>query len=332
MDWTADVHTADWLRERIDDPWRGTMHDAVPRGFPAYARIFHPTTRSRPVGREWPPLPQDRHRREWEQFADAGVEVETLPATWADAADAFGTALHPLTQWGALVRASGDAAHPSEWQHTRAPDGWEFDAPREGELDASALAALIGQLTGGREPAVGYAAVWAGWGGLLGHMGVTASRAVLTVTAADEPDLARHREMLAHSTSDPFNRPYATETWQPGILSNEVSRGPQFELPGREYVLFRGDLTVFADAEWQGEVPWRDPELEAAGFAQFAASPSLVWPSDRSWVAVSEIDWDSTIVAGSADLIAAICADPRLEALPIPSGASLQWDADEVNR
>jgi hypothetical protein len=47
---------------------------------------------------------------------------------------------------------------------------------------------------------------------------------------------------------------------------------------------------------------------------------------------VSEIDFDSTIVAGSPDLVRAICADERLEALPLPEGADLTWDADEVNR
>lgn len=47
---------------------------------------------------------------------------------------------------------------------------------------------------------------------------------------------------------------------------------------------------------------------------------------------VSEVDYDSTIVAGSAALVAAICAEPGLEALEIPSGADLSWNADEVNR
>lgn len=47
---------------------------------------------------------------------------------------------------------------------------------------------------------------------------------------------------------------------------------------------------------------------------------------------MSEIDYDSTIVAGSAELVAAICADERLEAFPIPENADLTWDADEVNR
>ena len=58
----------------------------------------------------------------------------------------------------------------------------------------------------------------------------------------------------------------------------------------------------------------------------------IVWPDDRAWVLVGEVDWDSTIIGGSAELIRALVADERLEALPIREGADLTWDSDEVNR
>lgn len=329
MEWTPDVSVGDWLRERTDDPWQGTMHDVVPRGFAAYAHVFHPTTRSRPVGMAWPPLPQDAHRRAWDAFADARPEIDTEAARWRDAAASFGTELHPTAQWGALVgRAPVDG--PVYGARSRSDDGWEYDAPREGELDAATLAA-IGRHLAARGTAVGYAAVWEGWGGLVGHLGVAPTRALLS-SSSDEPDLERHQEMLAHAMQDPFNRPYAKESWQPGILDDAVSRGPRLSLPGRDYVLFWGPLDVFADPTWPHEVPWRDAEMERAGFAQFAASPSLMWPSDRSWVLATEVDFDSTIVGGDAALIEAVCADPALEALPLPAGSSLQWDADAVNR
>ena len=41
MEWTAGVDAGNWIRERVDDPWRGTIHDVVPRGFAAYARVPH---------------------------------------------------------------------------------------------------------------------------------------------------------------------------------------------------------------------------------------------------------------------------------------------------
>lgn len=47
---------------------------------------------------------------------------------------------------------------------------------------------------------------------------------------------------------------------------------------------------------------------------------------------VSEIDWDSTVVAGTRELIAAIVDDRRLEASDIPSGTDLSQNSDLLNR
>ena len=89
---------------------------------------------------------------------------------------------------------------------------------------------------------------------------------------------------------------------------------------------------MFADPDWILRAPWRDREAESHGFAPDAEHPSILWPDDRAWVMVSEIDYDSTIVAGSTELVRALCADPSLEALPIREGSSLHWDADDLNR
>ena len=45
---------------------------------------------------------------------------------------------------------------------------------------------------------------------------------------------------------------------------------------------------------------------------QFPQSPSILWPADRRWVMVSEIDFDSTVVAGSQELISALVLDPAM--------------------
>lgn len=335
MEWTAEVAAGDWLRERVDDPWQGTMHDVVPRGFPSYTRIFHPATRSKPVGVPWPPLPYDRHRREWEAFAAQQPEIETLPARWADAAAAFGTRMHGTAQWGALVRASGAEPDPNGWQQRQAPDGWQFDAPEGGRLDPAVLSVVAGIAAAHTStPVEGSIALWEGWGGIVGAMGYGPSRAILTFSDDGEPDAAtaRHENFLAHSVRDVFNDVFRKPTWQPGVLSDEVSRGPRFALPNRDYVLFRGGATELADPEWPLRAPWRDRELEEHGFTSRAESPSLVWPADRAWVIVSEIDWDTTIVAGPHELARALCADPRLEALGVREGVCLHWDGDEVNR
>ena len=176
-------------------------------------------------------------------------------------------------------------------------------------------------------PDAGVVALWEGWGDLLGHLGHEPSRAFLTFT--DEP---AHEKVIARSFRDSFNNVLRKPTWQEGILSREISEAPRFQIPGRGYVLFTASAGDFADPDWVLRAPWRDVPAEEHGFPPQAHSPSILWPEDRAWVMVSEIDFDSTIIAGSAELVAAVCADPRLEAFPISEGAELTWDSDEVNR
>lgn len=335
MEWTADVEAGDWIRDRLDDPWQGTIHDVVPRGFPFYTRIFHPATRSKPVGADWPPLPYEPNRRAWDAFVAKQVEVETVPARWADAAAAFGTEMHAGAQWGALVRARGTDWDPNAWQQSHSPDGWQYEAPSEGKPDP-ALVSVVAQIAAAHTstPDELFVGLWEGWGGVVGAMGWGPSRVLLTMTDDETPDAAdaQHREFLANSTRDVFNDVFRPPTWQPGILSDEISRGPRLQLPNRDYVLFRGEAADLAREDWTLRAPWRDTTMEEHGFAPSAESPSLIWPADRSWVVVSEIDWDSTIVAGSSELQHALCTDPRLEALGIRADAFLHWDSDEVNR
>ncbi|SJN20162.1 hypothetical protein FM104_02560 [Microbacterium esteraromaticum] len=329
MHWIDDPSAGAWLRALLDDGY-DTMHGVVPRGFPAYARVFHPASvrslpdRAVPSWDEYDRMPQAEQQALSERFVDG-------PASWADAAAAFGTVMHPLAQWQSIVRTPTDG----DWQTRIAPDGREFSSPVEGEMDATLLAPIAAHLAAHTStPAEGVAAVWEGYGGLLGFFGETPSRAFLSFggDADEDPDAARHQEMLQRSIHDPFNNGFRKPTWQPGILSDEVSNGPRLELPGREYVLFSAASSAFTDPKWVLDAPWRDRPGEAHGFAPTAQHPNILWPADQAWVLVSEIDFDSTIVAGSAELIAEICADPRLEALPISAGADLTWTADEVNR
>jgi hypothetical protein len=59
--------------------------------------------------------------------------------------------------------------------------------------------------------------------------------------------------------------------------------------------------------------------------------PNLIWPADRSWFVVSEVDFDSTLVGGSAELIKAIVESPALEAWQVEPTDSLAFDADKIN-
>jgi hypothetical protein len=302
------------------------MHDAVPRHFPAYARVFHPVIRDRPVGRPWPGLPYAGHRRDWEAFEDAAPEIDGERVGWRETAAAFGTTFHPLAQWQRLVAPGVVVEHEDG---PRDADGWRYGAPPVGELEADVLAVLAGVLAEHTTtPDDGVVALWEGWGDLLGHLGVTPSRVFLV---SDDAAPERHDDLLARSIRDPLNDAFRKPSWQPGILSDEISRGGRLTLPGRDYVVFRGGIDEFTAPDWAVRMPWHDVEAERHGFPPIAHSPSLVWPADRAWVLVSEIDWDSTVVAGGTELIAAICAHPDLEAAPLEENASLQWDADRIN-
>lgn len=328
MRWEDDVEVGSWIRDRLD-PGFATMHGVVPHGFEAYARVFHPAwVRSIP-GRGVPTNAELRTMSEDEEaLVLAGLRDEDV--TWADTAAAFGTVMHPLAQWHRIVRTP----QGEDWRRRVAPDGREFHAPIEGDLPPRLLAHVAEHLVAHTTtPHDGVAGVWEGWGGLLGGYGSTAR---VFLTAVDDAASA-HAAMLAESIHDPFNNPYQKAVWQDGILSREISEGARLELPQRNHVLFAAPPRAFADPDWVAFVPWRDPSRasgadgEEHGIAPMAQHPSLIWPADRAWVLVSEIDFDSTIVAGSEALIATLCADPRIEAFPIPEGASLQWDGDEPN-
>ncbi len=89
-------------------------------------------------------------------------------------------------------------------------------------------------------------------------------------------------------------------------------------LPGREYVLLRGPLQ--ASTQIGVDRPFWQPQ-----------SPNLLWPRDRAWCLASEIDFDSTLVGGTKDLIEALLAEPGLEAWPVAPEDSLAANGDRVN-
>ena len=325
MEWTADVSAGDWMRGRIDDPWCGTMHDVVPRGFEAYARVFHPASRDRPHGAAWPDAPYSDDRA-WTEFSERHpeLEIETERVTWAQAAAALGTTMHPLAQWHSLARFDPLANREDDPRDT---DGWRYHDPSEGALPADLLASLARVLARHtRTPDAGGVALWEGWGGLVGHLGIGPSRAFYQASDQSDAALERHNAMLVGSVKDVWNNVFRRRTWQEGILSKEISEGPRLRLPNRDFVLFTGGVSAFTDEDWVLSVPWRDLESEAHGFPPGAQSPNLIWPADHAWVLVGEIDFDSTIVGGSAELVAALVADPGLEAAEIPADTVLGYD------
>jgi hypothetical protein len=88
-----------------------------------------------------------------------------------------------------------------------------------------------------------------------------------------------------------------------------------------DYVLARTSTTELAEPGWGLDIDFRTDE-----------SPQLLWPEDHAWVLASEIDWDSTIVAGSRALVDASLTDGRFEAFVVDEDSDLSWDGDTINR
>jgi hypothetical protein len=84
----------------------------------------------------------------------------------------------------------------------------------------------------------------------------------------------------------PSNHDLPSNTLPEGIFES-----PRFQLPKRSYLLTQGPIKEALHIKfYQGD----DFSLE---------SPNLIWPEDKSWIVVSEIDFCATLISGSLELI-----------------------------
>lgn len=88
----------------------------------------------------------------------------------------------------------------------------------------------------------------------------------------------------------------------------------RFRVGGREQIVVRGDLSAVLRVQ---AVPW--PNLNA------------MWPADRAWYLATEIDFDSTIIAGEESLIDVLLVQPELEALQASVDLDLTCFGDTIN-
>ncbi len=336
--WVPGLERGEWLRPMEAEP-PGSILSVVPRGFEAYARVFHPVDRDRPrQTRTWQGLDETTY---FEGVDDIVASLETERTTWAQAAESFGTTMHAQAQYAPLVRRDyGDV------DGAIAADGWRYSDTSEGCLDAASLAAASAVLARHTTtPDAGIAAIWEGWGGLVSAAGV--ARFVLESSAGPP---ARHTdEDTGRGAAPSLRKRLAAAARQgiagahgvlkarhglvhdepgSGLLSREIAAGPRFELhgdTGRRYVLFEAGAHDFADAAWPARAPWVDDVV-------WAQSPSILWPDDHAWVLATEIDFDSTLVAGTRALVRELMETPGLEVLSVRTDADLTRDGDVLNR
>ncbi|WP_317494201.1 hypothetical protein [Haloechinothrix sp. LS1_15] len=225
------------------------------------------------------------------------VDAEDQPATWVDVCAATGKQAHALMQWGRIAASGGERAD-------RAVD-WDGDEPEPGNLapeQFTALCRILSRHT--TTPGACYFGLWDGWGWISG------GRAVARMVVRRPGFGARLRRMLGLLRRDERPEPV------PPAFPREVLDGPRLHHPGRDYILFSGSL--------EGAEPFD----EGDGGRQ---SPNLMWPSDRAWFVGSEIDFDSTLVAGSAELIAEVLAEPALDAWIVSTEDCLALEGDTIN-
>lgn len=208
-------------------------------------------------------------------------------------------------RWSDVARATGRTVHPTaQWHRVAARDsndsdyrGLPYSPPDTGQIDRASQLALIDVLRRHSPPGADWLlGVWDGYGWLHQGQAIT---------------IAMHREGSAPTDPPPDpGRPLG-----PDALTAPLLRHPQ-----RNYLLLSGPPEAVPALGHHPRPEWFIP-----------ATPNLMWPIDRSWCLATEIDFDSTLVGGSQELIADILADDALEAWPIHPDDDLTIHGDHVN-
>lgn len=179
----------------------------------------------------------------------------------------------------------------------------------DGGITAKVLAALTVPLNAATTtPGEVIIGVWDGFGelhpgtGMVWAMGGpdTDPEELAALQAAAEVDYRReHLEAL-----DPDVR-RAVERVD-GLPGDDL-----LHLPHRDYVLLEASLHELSDPDWgyTAGIGWAS--------SGHGPMPQLIWPADRAWCFGAEIDDDTAVIGGSAQLVAAILATRGIEALPV---------------
>lgn len=261
-------------------------------GFDAYVRLLHPVEATR------------RDAAVVDEWGSAEIVAEAV-WPWAEVAARNGKVMHPLVQWRNLTHGEDEAMMSFD-------DGWRVGQSVEGWFDPRLLAALTVHLRAACEtPEQVTAGIWNGFG----ELGTSSGAVFVSSADGDSQELERERARV--------------ETELAASVGPEVRRavaaGPFLRWPGRDFMLFDTSLSELADPGW----------VYSAGLGWTTdfpgVMPQLLWPADHAWVVASEIDFDSTIVAGSRALIDAVLADDRFEAFEIAEDSDLSWDGDTIN-
>ncbi|QBE49084.1 hypothetical protein [Leucobacter triazinivorans] len=345
----SEVSRGAWLAERLEgdnssqtDPRTGHPYDAlaatVPSGFPVIVRVLHPFSRDRPAQRTFTEYVAEGGE---DPFEPAPEIVEERDVSWRAVADAHGTRREALADPGdAAAEVLAGELRPNVRAHellgleygahrdVESADGWRYSAPAEGRLEPSVLARVAEVLAGfTRTPDRGVAAVWEGYGGLVTSQGVGwffafedpagnwprwILRPLRHVQSRIAEFRARRGRFGTAAAVRHLVRPRGPQPPGSGILPREAAAGPRLELPDRGYVCFDAGIREFTTPAWMSHAPWVDEPGSS-----WVQTPNLIWPEGREWVLVSEIDFDSTLIACSAACAGSLLGAAGVEAVRI---------------
>lgn len=283
MQLITDPARSAWLIPRM--PAFGTVGGTAGSGFEAYVRLLHPLTADRVD-----PSTADEHGEP--------LVLESTVWRWSDVAARTGRTVHPDVAWSAVSGRDDETELVFD-------DGWRVELPEEGWLDPTQLAALTEHLAAATTtPLDVVAAIWDGWGDLNGSSTLAVGWQGGTPNAAERAELRESAARMA-----------AEHRVQQEALRASLA-GPRLHLPHREYIVLGMTLPALADPSWMDDA-------RVGTYLEVGHTPQLLWPEDHTWVVATEIDTDSTIVAGSRQLIADVLADGRFEAFEVAPDSTL---------
>ena len=217
------------------------------------------------------------------------------PLSWAQVCRTTGRMAHALMQWNSIAGVVRHTTTDNGVEVSSTTSEWRGSEPQVGDLPAGTLATVLdvlGRFTAAEDDC--FFALWEGWGWL--HAG-----SWVLFSASDD--------------GTPGPSPLAAAR-----LPEEVMAGPRLGLPGRNYLVFRGPLRAALRMGHQVTEDWFSPQ-----------SPSLLWAADRSWCVGTEIDFDSTLIGGSRELVDELLRTPGLEVWPVDPADDLTIGGDAVN-
>ncbi|WP_449373535.1 hypothetical protein [Arthrobacter psychrolactophilus] len=225
------------------------------------------------------------------------------PLRWAEIAAAKGTVIHPAVQF-AIMAGVGDYEEV-------VLAGQRIGPPMKGELDSGQLATLAGILEAHTKTSDElFLAVWDGWGWLTGGSSVSYSFTL------DGDQFVSNEALLEQAMKSAKEYEIRRENFSAAIVGEKLNVAHGL----RQYFVFQGNLQDLAQPPWRDDYPGADSQ-----------TPNLAWPADRSWCMASEIDFDSTLVGGTAELIAAVVHSSGLEALEVTPSSDLSSEGDTIN-